>query len=415
MWSMPPERTPRATPGAPSRLSAAASSSLNTASALLTAAVVLVGLGAPRPAEAYPWMIHHGYTACAQCHIDPSGSGILTDYGRAQGEILLRTQYGEPNPSPEKVSSFLFGALPLGDKVELQPDVRALLIPEPGNLRFIVMQADMRAAVQIGKFLASGSLGGVSEGAEEAWITSNDAGWNLVAREYWVGYNPTRSIGVRAGRMNLPFGIRTEDHILYPRAATGTTINDDQQVGASFVYQTRKVRAEVMGIAGNFQVSPDDFRKRGYSAYGAYSVSKTLEVGASSLFTMSKLDTDTLAPRTFISEGVFVRAAPVQPLAIMAEADFMIDDQDGDKLNGLTGMGILDYEPLQGLHVQGIGQYCDSDLSSSAAPAWTGGLGAQWFFAPRVDLRADVAQGMLYCTQGEKATPYGLLQAHFYL
>ena len=43
---------------------------------------------APGRAEAFPWMIHHGYTNCAQCHVDPSGGGVLTDYGRAQGEIL---------------------------------------------------------------------------------------------------------------------------------------------------------------------------------------------------------------------------------------------------------------------------------------------------------------------------------------
>src|SRR5262245_16745862 len=50
---------------------------------------------APSTARAFPWMIRHGYTACVPCHADPSGGGILTQYGQAQGEILLATRYGK--------------------------------------------------------------------------------------------------------------------------------------------------------------------------------------------------------------------------------------------------------------------------------------------------------------------------------
>src|SRR4051812_21873295 len=45
-------------------------------------------------ADAYPWMIRHEYTGCAICHGDPTGGGVLTPYGRAQGDLLLRTHYG---------------------------------------------------------------------------------------------------------------------------------------------------------------------------------------------------------------------------------------------------------------------------------------------------------------------------------
>ena len=42
------------------------------------------------PAHAHSWMIREGYATCAECHLDPSGGGLLTDYGRAQSEILMR-------------------------------------------------------------------------------------------------------------------------------------------------------------------------------------------------------------------------------------------------------------------------------------------------------------------------------------
>ena len=55
-------------------------------------AFAVLSLAASR-ADAYPWMIRHEYTGCAICHGDPTGGGVLTAYGRAQGDLLLRTRY----------------------------------------------------------------------------------------------------------------------------------------------------------------------------------------------------------------------------------------------------------------------------------------------------------------------------------
>jgi hypothetical protein len=77
--------------------------------------LLLLGGLAPLSAEAYPWMIRHGYTSCATCHVDPSGGGMLTSYGRAQSEVLVavpngkRVEAGEASPS----TGFFFGALEL--------------------------------------------------------------------------------------------------------------------------------------------------------------------------------------------------------------------------------------------------------------------------------------------------------------
>ena len=381
--------------------------------ALAAFLVALVGLF-PSPAAAYPWMVQHGYTACAQCHVDPSGAGTLTDYGRGQGEILLRTHYGKEQGDPEKISQFLFGAVQLPEALQLQADVRGMVIPQPGNVRAILMQGDVRAAVQAGMFTASASVGAVSEGGQNAWLSSNDK-WNLVAREYWAAVSPAKGLMIKGGRMNLPFGIRTEDHILYVRSATGTTINDDQQLGLAVSYGTRKLRAEVMGIAGNLQVSPDVFRKRGYSAMVAYAVNKRFEIGASSMFTRSELDTDTLAPRGQMAHGIFTRASPFEKFSVLAEADLLLDNQDGERSTGVATAAVLDYEPVQGLHVFGLGEYCAQSLSAEGDAVWRGGGGVQWFFASRADIRLDGGYGTIFCTPGGEARPYGLLQAHFYL
>lgn len=380
---------------------------------LLVLLVVAVAL-LPGRALAFPWMIHHGYVNCAQCHVDPAGAGILTDYGRAQGEILLRTHYKPLEEDPGKKAEFAFGILPLPVPLELQADVRPMLIPEPGNVRFLLMQADLRAALVTGPLVASASVGTVNAGAQGAWITRNDPGFNLVSREYWLGVQPAKGWMIRAGRMNLPFGLRTEDHILKVRSATRTTINDDQQLGASVGFTSKSLRAEAMWIAGNYSVAPDEFRERGYSGYLAWAPNKDLVLGASSLLTVAKLDVDTLLPRTRQAHGLYTVASPVEPLAIMAEADLLLDTIDGQASTGLTSSLVLDWEPTQGVHVQGIGEYCDADFASPTS-TYTAGAAAQWFFTSRLDLRADVLYGMLYCTAGSTAAPLALVQAHFYL
>jgi hypothetical protein len=369
----------------------------------------------PGQAHAYPWMIRHGYTNCAQCHVDPSGGGVLSDYGRGQGEILVRTHYTKMEESPGKSADFLFGLVPLPDPLLLQADVRGLVIPEPGNVRAILMQGDLRAAVQAGPVIATGTLGAVSAGAQGAWVTGSDAGWNLVAREFWAGVTPAKGWMIKAGRMNLPYGIRSENHILYTRSVTRTTTNDDQQLGASVAFTSKRFRAEVMGIAGNFQVRPDLFRERGYSLYGTWAPEKTLELGVSSLITVAQADVDTLAPRTRQAHGLFTRWAPLEQLGVLAEASLLVSNDDGTTTRGVVGNAVLDWEPKQGVHLMGIGGYCDASFADTGSPAWTGGGAVQWFLAPRVDLRIDVFNGVLYCTPGATARLMGLLQAHVYL
>ncbi len=63
-----------------------------------------------RPASAYPWMIRHEYQGCVPCHADPSGAGLITEYGRAMGENILRSRYGsKPPDEPPKYARFAWG------------------------------------------------------------------------------------------------------------------------------------------------------------------------------------------------------------------------------------------------------------------------------------------------------------------
>jgi len=377
------------------------------------------------PAQAYPWMVAHKYTSCGQCHVDPSGGGVLTGYGRALGEQLLPRGGGEDQSAdPGKAKDFLLGAVALPRWLQLQADVRALGFPRPTldaagevsgwEARTILMQSDLRAAVEANGFVASGSLGAVSEGAQAAWVSSRDEGANLVSREWWAGFKPTKGLLVRAGRMNLPFGIRSEEHTQYVRTVTRTSINADQQAGVALAAQRKGFRGEVMAIAGNPQVAPDRFRERGASGFVAWAPLKTLEVGASGLWTTAEADVETLQPRTRASEGLFARWSPASGVAVLAEADLLHETGDSQALGAAT-LAEVDWEATQGLHLRGIGQWCDTDFGDDSSGLATGWAAAQWFLLPRVDLRLDALHGTLRCTPGAEASWYGLGQVHFYL
>src|ERR1051325_704805 len=181
-----------------------------------------------REAHAYPWMVRHGYSGCAPCHLDPSGGGVLTAYGRTVGGLVMRTRYAEKPDEPSSADDFLFGAVPLPAELMLGGDARGLLFAskvEGVKTRhdFLLMQADLAGAVAIEHVIASASIGYAETGAFSAALTRAPEK-NLVSRVHWAGYelDATSGLIVRAGRMNLPFGISYVEHTLWTRAETET-------------------------------------------------------------------------------------------------------------------------------------------------------------------------------------------------
>src|SRR5689334_12181350 len=125
-------------------------------------------------AHAHPFMISHGYTQCAACHSDPSGGGLLTEYGRAQGGLLLAQRWdGQRTEADDELAAargaFLFGAVKLPEELLLGGDVRGAVLGrsasgQPLDARFILMTADVGAAVQLDRFHAQGTLGFATDG-----------------------------------------------------------------------------------------------------------------------------------------------------------------------------------------------------------------------------------------------------------
>jgi hypothetical protein len=477
----------------------------------------------PSRAHAYAWMIKHAYAGCPVCHADPSGGELLTAYGRAQSDLLLRMRYGKPGGSsdsqpsasgsssfdsfdsdddskksdaapaaaPDKAapapdgdktdansgeddddadksadtkpdaaktddaakpaakadaqsaaaapkedlktddsgsidtSGFLWGLVNTPDWLLLGGSYRQLsvykLSPATSFATFPMM-ADVYGQVQIGQFRVEGSLGIVRVGvgspyARAAQITGNQGDqWNLLSRTHWIGYDlADGQVTLRAGHLNLPFGVRIPEHTMWVRQSTRTDRESAQQDGVALAYNGEKLRGEAMGIAGNYQVRPDKFRERGYSLYLEYMTGTRTAIGVSSLVTSAKEDRVTLRSNVLRqAHGAFVRTAFTDSVTLLAEADALLTTQ---REPGYVGFAQLDYEITQGLHLMGTGEILDQgydkilggDRVLGAGQPQLGAWGTvDWFCLPHVEVRLD-----LFSRQNDQTTLLG--QLHVFL
>ena len=388
-------------------------------SALRVAFALALFVGAflsSRAASAYPWMIRHDYTACVTCHVDPSGAGVLTEYGSGLGDAVLRMHYGPDsgNGDAPKSAGFLWGALQPPKWILPGGAIRTLFADsKTGRGAFatslIVMQADLRAAIVTGGFRAYGSVGFVSTDGSAASIAGP-----VVSRQHWLGwaFGAGDEFLVRAGRIDLPFGIRSIEHTMFVRRRTRTDLNDTQEHGVALAYTGGMFRAELMAIAGNYQISPDPYRERGYSGYAEIAPLSKAAFGVSSLVTHAKRDVFVYLPNTRQAHGAFARWSPVTPLVLMGEADLVL--QSATSATGYATMLQADLEPTQGVHLIATAENMRVG-GTNTGTSWGGWLGAGWFFAPHADVRFDFQKQSLALGDAKLATTAFMLQFHVYL
>src|SRR5690606_11401136 len=163
-----------------------------------------------------------------------------------------------------------------------------------------------------------------------------------ISRWHWLGFVLSESMLLRAGRMTLPYRLRSSQHPLSAREATKTDRESDQQHGIALADSTGHWRYEMMLSLGNFQLGPDDYRERGYAGQFEYLVHPQLGLGMSSsiLVAGKSLVTGSQERTIRYNHGVTARWVPLDPATILFEADVI--KNTGYTL-GYTGFLIADY------------------------------------------------------------------------
>jgi hypothetical protein len=345
----------------------------------------------------------------------------LTTYGRAQGDLLLRTHYEQASEEASPAAGLLWGAVNLPDDVRLGGDFREGYLSSKGengpvNRRLITMRADLYGDIKLWRLRLAGSIGYQPTGALDAAITRSPTD-NLVSREHWLGFELDQDGAwlARAGRVALPFGIRNVEHSLWVRNLTRTDLQDDQQHGVALSVNKDWIRGEVMAILGNYQLRPDDYRERGYSGFVELTPNTHLALGASSLFTRARRDVNFRVTDYRQAHGLFVRYSPVPPVVVLAEADWVYQSLTWNGHRG--GYAALlqgDWEPTQGVHFMLTGEAKNggSKDEPSSFGAW---VSAVWFFGRHVDIRLDDIYERLGSVSGDTDVFSMLMQLHVFL
>ena len=394
--------------------------------------VVVAALGGTTAVHAFPSMVRHGYASCQACHVDPSGGGQLTAYGRAQSDLLVGwhidpkvIEEGEASPT----TGFLWGLVPLPEQLNISGNVRGgglfntvVTGPNAGTgagLRPLLMATDVTATVNLDWFIAHAVVGYGARAVGPAVVISDKGSADnaLVSRAHWVGGRfLDDQLTVRAGRIPLPFGLRNNEHTSLVRSLTRTDNNVQQQHGLSAAWNTEGWRGEVMLLLGNYQIHPDAFRERGAAAFAEWAVSQHFTVGASSLATWANLDIDARVPLLRQAHGGFVRWAPTPSVALLAEVDAVINSSSAT-VWGVGGAGWLqaDWEPIQGVHLIPAVEAGQVD-QTSALPTMGGWMSVSWFALPHTELRLDTIYRQVSPANVASVGSFtALAQVHFFL
>jgi hypothetical protein len=369
--------------------------------------ILAFGLGYGEPAHAYAWMIKHGFSKCGSCHTDPSGGETLTKMGRMESEHLLSMGGGDVM-LPSSSAQFLWGLIEEPENVRLGGSYRHMFlytapVPQlPSTTRTFPMQADVYGSATFGQFVLGASLG-VARGIEGATHVRGaqlnreaGEGWILLSRSHYLGLWLTEEALLRVGRLNLPFGVRIPEHVMWARESTRTDRESDQQHGASLTYARGRWRTDTMIVIGNFQINPDRYRERGITTSIAYLLSPTLELGGSVLLTRAQQDAFTLVNNSVrYAYGVNGRYGLSRQVSLIGEIDLL---KEKGRERGFTGFVQMDYEPLRGLHLMVTGEMLDQGLLQDGDALAVRGAGAArygswisiaWFPAPHFELRLD--------------------------
>lgn len=159
-------------------------------------------------ANAEPYLAVHSQQACSQCHVNPTGGGLRTQYGSIYAQTSLAAKPGK-NPS-EAITSLFGKGLMLGANargsariadIDGQDDAGSF---ETDRVTlYLAAEVNEHVTLYLDQKMAPG--GALNR---EAWLMLRSGGWYL-----------------KAGKMFLPYGWRLEDDSAFIRETTGVNFN----------------------------------------------------------------------------------------------------------------------------------------------------------------------------------------------
>lgn len=187
------------------------------------------------------------------------------------------------------------------------------------------------------------------------------------SREHWLKYQLAKTLSLRAGRLVLPFGIRTPDHTQYVREDFGFD-KYDQSYALEFDVTRSDLTLSAAAFAGDLVYQVPDLREAGGALRVGYLFANRFELGLSGLVGRSPA-------RNRVAGGVYTRLNPFGAGYLLGE----------------VALQKFDY------------QRSDDTLSTTAAFGRAG-----WFVTPAVDVYVEAGWRTLSDTSDFDKLRYGV-------
>ena len=348
----------------------------------LAASLLFITL-ATGDAEAYPeFQFSTGAVRCSQCHVSPSGGGLVNSYGRSQAEDAISMYGGN--------GDFLYGIWEEPDWVKFGVDLRvAVLARDNGSeTDFLVfpMQGDTYVDFFFKDFTAAFILGPRAQ----ARTPRESPLARMNSREHWLMWRPkTQGPYARVGRFYAPFGLRQQDHTVFNRRFLGFhSFEESYNLSGGYVKNKWEAHATLFAPApGPLQLVLGG-GPAAYGFTGYYEKRLGKRKGAAAAQTrIAKSDTDLRSTLGGVGKWYFKPAK----LLLMGELDLTLQTfDDGDSPSRMQFTSYLSgtYTPIQGLAITAALQRHDTDLSVRDTGYDATQISVQWFVRSHVEFHS---------------------------
>ncbi|HEY8278966.1 MAG TPA: hypothetical protein VIH99_05040 [Bdellovibrionota bacterium] len=351
------------------------------------------------PAFAFPEMVRHHYVNCNACHVNPSGGGLLTEYGRGMsGEVLSTWHY-------ENESLFLHGALKpekLPSFLNVGGDVRAVQVHRESRQvregRYILMQTALEGAATVGPVSAVASY--------FAPDRKNHVHGEL-GRFYLLG-NVTDAFQLKAGRFLPAFGIADPHHILSTRQSLGFGYGSNRD--AAEAHYSGEQWHGALGVSRSRLDSALRQKEESVSFQLEKFFSDSYRVGVSAW----RGETEQMRRWLWSLHGILG----------FTEHSYLLSETTWQNRQSKTPgsaweMGIfhfsrVGYEFFQGFHLTALGDISETNISQPDSLTVMAGGGPIWYPRPHLEFELVFTQRKIL-RQSREWEDYAYLMLHYYL
>jgi hypothetical protein len=302
---------------------------------IVTLLSVFISILAGARAEAEPWFAVQQGFKCAQCHVNPAGGGMRNTFGQVWGQTVLpekRLEVGDPWTG--EINKFLAigGNLRASGSFTDTPNQNSVSSFDVDEMRVYleVRAIPDRLSLYVDEKVAPG--GAINNEAYARLWTSN--------RKWYM----------QAGQMYLPYGIRLQDDSAFIRQVTGVNFaTPDRGVQVGFENANWSAQFAVSNGTAGGSATPDgkQFSLRAEHVQSAW------RLGAS-----FNANNSTGEDRQMAGLFAGVRTGPI---AWLAEADYISDENFSPKRKLLTGLLEANWTIAKGHNLKITGEYFDPD------------------------------------------------------